>query len=106
MDTLFPFSGDVAMRMSWENTTVQTVSMRLNVRIPSWLPAPLAVFINGQQYADKGKPGTYLAVDRHWTRRDCISFTLPTIYRLSLYTGVDQVPGFEGRRYALLVGPI
>lgn len=26
--------------------------------------------------------------------------------RLSLYTGVDQVAGYEGKRYALLLGPV
>merc|ERR1712232_204187 len=35
-----------------------------------------------------------------------MGLTLPTVFRLSNYAGVDQVPGHEGQRYALLVGPV
>jgi len=105
MNTNFPFSHDVAMRMSWKDHNVSSVSVRLKIRMPSWLSEPLSILINGQESA-RGLPGTYIGFDRHWVQNDVISFTLPIVYRLSLYTGVDQVKGYEGKRYALLVGPI
>ncbi|MGC8539293.1 MAG: hypothetical protein ACP5QA_01545, partial [Phycisphaerae bacterium] len=39
-----------------------------------------------------------------WSDGDTISFTLPMASRLTLYTGVDQMPG--GLRYGLEYGPI
>ena len=37
---------------------------------------------------------------------DVVKFTLPTVYKLTRYTGVDQIQGYEGKRFALSVGPI
>ena len=31
---------------------------------------------------------------------------LPTVYKVTPYTGIDQIAGFEGKRFALSVGPI
>ena len=51
-----------------------------------------------------GKAGSYTVLDRTWTNGDTVSFTLPMDFRMSRYTGADQIAGHE--RYALLYGPI
>ena len=53
-----------------------------------------------------GKPGNFLEIERPWSQGDELSFVLPEVLTLSLYTGVDQIAGHEGKRYALKVGPI
>ena len=73
--------------------------------MPSWLSNAVTVNLNGKPYAH-GKPGSYLVIDRTWSMGDVITLILFRNYRFSLYEGVDQVKGFEGKRYALLVGPI
>merc|ERR1712039_1061511 len=45
-------------------------------------------------------------MDRTWYRGDSLSLVLPRVYSLSNYIGADQVAGYEGKRYALLVGPV
>ncbi|MGC8625720.1 MAG: hypothetical protein ACP5VQ_10725, partial [Phycisphaerae bacterium] len=54
--------------------------------------------------AATGKPGTYQSLDRVWSDGDTVTFSLPMAPRLSLYTGIDQMPG--GLRYGLQYGPI
>merc|ERR1712151_420405 len=93
------------MKMTWTDPSVSSVSAKLRVRMPSWLSNPLTVSINGQPYG-MGAPGSYLGIDRHWEQNDNVSFTLPIEYKLSLYTGVDQIQGYEGKRYALSMGPV
>ncbi len=75
----------------------------VRVRTPSWAVADMPVHINGAPHAI-GKPGTYVAIDRTWNTGDVISFTLPAGFRLTPYTGLDQIEGRQ--RYALEYGPI
>jgi hypothetical protein len=51
-----------------------------------------------------GKPGSYVLLDRAWTDRDRIRFTLPMDFRLTHYTGQERVAGKE--QYAVEYGPI
>ena len=78
-----------------------SVALRLRLRIPSWLgqgapgqaPYRLPLQLNGKSYAGPGGvPGSFLAIDREWADGDKLSFVLPTLFRLTRYTGVDQVP--------------
>lgn len=99
--------------------------MTLNLRIPSWLNQKLTVTVGGKHRQHHpqprrrqqllhaaspttmaGQPGTYLAIDREWSQGDTVSFALTTVFSFSHYTGMNQVAGHEGNRYALQVGPI
>lgn len=86
------------------------VRVAMNLRIPSWLEAPLkTITVNGQpvvEAAGGAKPGSYLKIDREWMQGDAIAITLPTVYKVTPYTGIDQIKGYEGKRFAVSVGPI
>ncbi len=99
MNTEFPFQPEVKMRLSM----AAPVRTNIRVRIPIWADAAMPIHINGT-LAATGQPGTYQPLDRVWSDDDTITFTLPMAPRLSLYTGIDQVP--TGRRYGLEYGPI
>ena len=77
----------------------------MSLRMPAWLPSPLTVFLNGEPHA-RGSPGSFLTVSREWARADRLTFRLPHAYSLQNYVGADQIPGRDGKRYAVLVGPI
>ena len=125
MATAFPSANGVTLTVDWNSTAVTAVGMTLNLRIPSWLNQKLTVTVGGkhrqhhpqprrrqqQLHAASlttmaGQPGTYLAIDREWSQGDTVSFALPTVFSFSHYTGMNQVAGHEGSRYALQVGPI
>ncbi len=97
--TSFPDSPDVALELS----LAQPQSARIRVRTPSWAVNEMAVLVNGER-AGSGKPGSYIVLDRTWRGGDRIQFSLPMGFRLTRYTGLDQIEGHE--RYALEYGPI
>jgi hypothetical protein len=99
MQTKFPFQPDVTLRLS----VTQPVGMKLRVRVPAWAAADVPIRVGGQQVA-VGKPGTYQTIDRTWADGDVVSFTLPMAFRMSCYSGDDQIEGHK--RYALEYGPI
>lgn len=99
MTTEFPFQADVKMRISVSAPTRANIRMR----IPTWAADDMPIYINGE-LTSTGKPGTYHSLDRVWTDGDSITFTLPMAPRLSLYTGMNQLP--DGLRYGLEYGPI
>ena len=110
MSTKFPYSNAVSIKVSWAETSVTGVSAALKLRVPSWLEAPLTnITINGVA-SKAGQPGSFLTLDQQWKQGDEVSFTLPTVYmyynKLTAYSGSDQIKGFEGKRFALSVGPI
>jgi len=105
MNTQFPFGFDVNIRVDWNDAEVSSVAPKLWIRMPSWLDSPMQIKFN-DHLMGLGQPGSYIEIDRIWKQRDTISFVLPRVYKLSRYEGVDQIPGYEGKRYALLLGPI
>lgn len=106
--TNYPFDNSVSMVLSWPNASLATLSYSLKLRMPSWLQEPLPVMVNGATLPQRGTANSYLQVHREWASGDTISFTLPTVFRLSLYTGVDQIPpgSRPGRRFALLANAL
>ena len=100
------------MVLSWPNASLATLSYSLKLCMPSWLQEPLPVMVNGATLPQRGTANSYLQVHlqvhREWASGDTISFTLPTVFRLSLYTGVDQIPpgSRPGRRFALLANAL
>ena len=99
MKTTFPY--DSKVELSVELSAPRHSVIRL--RTPSWAVADMPININGK-LASTGKPGSYVTLDRKWQSGDTVSFTLPTGFRITRYTGMDQIEGHE--RYALEYGPI
>ena len=62
----------------------------------------MAIEINGKRAA-LGMPGSFVTLDREWSPGDAIAFKLPMAFRLTPYTGADQVAGRP--RFALEYGP-
>eukprot|EP01043_Picozoa_sp_COSAG02_P016691 COSAG02_NODE_739_length_17830_cov_14.978174_15_plen_183_part_00 len=105
------------MKLSILNNSIEKVAVRLRLRIPSWAAGNtgrgsnslqrLPVELNGNALSgdDIGVPGTYTSIDREWSNGDTISLVLSPTLELVPYTGVDQIKGYEGKRYAVTVGP-
>jgi uncharacterized protein len=99
MDTHFPFATEVRLTLHADKPT----RAKLRVRVPSWASETMVVTVNGKT-AGKGKPGSYLALDREWHSDDAIEFKLPATLRVTPYKGAEQVAGKT--RYAVEYGPI
>ena len=99
MSTGFPFDSKVRLRFSAARPT----PAKIRVRVPSWATQEMALYVNGKPAA-KGKPGSYVVLERAWTEGDIASFTLPAALTANRYTGVDQTP--DHARYAVSFGPI
>jgi len=63
----------------------------------------MPIAVNGK-LAATGKPGSYIALERAWSKGDAITFTLPATLRVEPYLGVDLIPGCA--RFATFYGPI
>ncbi|MBN2029273.1 glycoside hydrolase family 127 protein [bacterium] len=100
METPFPFQPDVKLIVS----TPQPVQMKIRIRIPSWASDDMPLMVNGEPIA-VGSAGSYSELDRIWSDGDIISFTLPMVFKMTAYSGVDQIPN-HGKRYALEYGPL
>jgi len=105
MKATSPYGGAVALSIDWADAGVSTIVAKLRIRMPSWLNNSVGVAVDGTLHGH-GQPGSYYVIDRSWQRGEVVSFTLPKVYRLSQYTGIEQVKGYEGKRFALQVGPI
>lgn len=99
MDTRFPYDPKVLLTVNVN----KPVESKIRIRIPSWAACEMTVLVNGKKTA-KGKPGTYVMIDRQWNNGDAISFTLPMKFKMTKYTGKEQDPNHE--RYALEYGPL
>lgn len=99
MDTQFPLDRHVKLTLS----TDRLAPMKLRVRVPSWAVQPMTVEVNGQAQGS-GRPGSYITIDRSWQEGDVVTFSLPIGFKLTEYTGVDQIPGHK--RYSLTYGPL
>jgi uncharacterized protein len=98
-ESRFPFDAAVKLRLK----ATRPVAMKLRVRVPAWANGEMTIRVNGED-AGRGKPGSYVAIDRTWSTGDVVSFTLPLAWRSVLYRGADQIPG--KKRYALMYGPV
>lgn len=110
MATEFPLADAVSLRLDWNRSVAgaSTIPFAVHLRMPSWLgnaTKVVRVALNGSPLAT-GTPGTYLSLNRTWSSGDTVSFSLAKQGRLSPYTGAEQVPGYEGRRYAVQMGPV
>ena len=111
VNTSFPFGEDVSLTLGWADRQVHKVRLAVRLRIPSWLrSASVPVAVNGKPFST-GTPGSYLELERRtWRNGDVISFALPVSTNAVLLqypkTAMSNIPGYEGQRYALKVGPL
>jgi hypothetical protein len=98
MATEFPRGRDVSLTMA----AAKPAAIKIRVRVPSWAITAMPILVNGKRVA-MGHPGAYAVLNRTWNNDDKITFMLPMDFRLTRYTGFDQIPGHE--RYALEYGP-
>ncbi len=99
MKTRFPFDSDVALQFSATRPT----RAKIRVRVPSWATLDTDIHVNGDAAA-KGRPGSYVALDRTWSEGDVVQFRLPIALHAERYTGLNQIPGHA--RFAVSYGPI
>lgn len=99
METRFPFEQQVKLTIAVDQPT----RMKLRVRAPSWASKEMEISVNNSVHTT-GRPGSFAMLDRVWSSRDEVSFTLPAGFELIEYAGVDQIPG--QKRYALTYGPL
>jgi DUF1680 family protein len=103
MKTGFPFSTAVLITVQAPKETLAN----LRVRVPSWASGEMEVLVNGT-VAAKGRPGSYVALDRKWTGNDSmgdtIEFRLPASIRVTPYKGEEQIAGKS--RYSVEYGPV
>jgi len=97
--TQFPYGNEVKLTFSADAPARFT----LRVRTPGWAAGPMPIRANGV-VAATGAPGTYVKLAREWRTGDTVTFTLPMGFKLTEYTGLDQIAGHK--RYALEYGPI
>lgn len=105
-NTSFASDDRVTMRIDLLTQGATAVALDIRVRIPSWVEtANVPLRVNGKPLV-VGAAGSYVSLERTWKNGDLVSFRLPRRRWLSPYTGWDQIPGYEGKRHALHVGPI
>lgn len=99
METRFPYDQQVAIRVY----TAQPVNMKLRIRVPEWSNGNVGVMVNGKS-VKKGKPGTYVEIERRWSDNDKITFEIPMTWRYEKYIGSTRIDG--ATRYAFFYGPM
>ena len=102
-NTEWPYAADVSII-----ATLPEASSALEValRMPSWLPAAVAVTVNGQAYG-MGVPGTYLHIQPlgGWPQgQHVLKFSLMMRWAAANYTGASQLPPYM--RASFLYGPL
>jgi hypothetical protein len=87
-----------------EQTTVfiskGSAHFTLLVRYPSWVKdGALEITVNGRRISTTGRPSTYCAIDRMWTKGDSVQIILP------MHNTIEQLPHVPAY-VAFLHGPI
>jgi DUF1680 family protein len=77
----------------------KSVKMPVYLRYPYWATKGITVKVNGKKVAVKGKPSSYVLVDRTWKNGDVIEMQMP----MSLHA--EYMPD-NANRGAILYGPI
>ena len=96
----YPYPTDIQIEVSARKKT----PCKIRLRIPWWCNCNAVILVNGERVA-WGKPGSYVTLDRKWSDKDKIQFSLPMAFRLTLYKGSE--PDFKGKNaYAIEYGPL
>jgi len=100
LKTDFPYDPNVSITINASSS----VLLNILVRVPYWAKQPMTIFINEKAFKI-GIPGSYISLERIWSDRDTIRFTLPIGFTLVQYTGLDQNED-NYDQYALMYGPV
>lgn len=99
MKTQFPYSNQVALRVSAD----RPVTMKVRVRIPEWAKGGVVLRVNDRK-VKTGMPGSYVEIDRTWKDNDEITWILPMTWSYEKYIGATRIAG--ATRYAFFYGPM
>ena len=94
-ETNFPEESSTKLTVTVEQPTNLTIYMRY----PKWAVSGITIKVNGKKIAVKGKPGSYVAINRTWKSGDVIESAMP----MSLHT--EYMPDNK-QVGAILYGPI
>ena len=76
-ETTFPAEGSTKFTIE----TSKALQASLNIRYPSWAVAGVSVKVNGKSFQLKGKPGSYITINRKWNNADRIDVSFPMTLR-------------------------
>lgn len=76
-ETRYPVAG--ASRLRFDKGSGR---LRIKLRVPSWAVQGYTVLINGVRQRLTAAPGSYVTLDRHWSRGDTIDITMPFSFRV------------------------
>jgi DUF1680 family protein len=91
--TSYPAAGTTTITVNGSGNLV------IMLRVPFWVKNGYIVSVNGTDQHVSATPGTYISINRNWTRGDQITIDMPLNYRLEL-TPDDRNTG------GILYGPI
>jgi DUF1680 family protein len=94
-----PYSDCVRLTVN----TPEPVKYTISLRIPRWNAADAIIKVNGKTVA-AGRAGTYEHICRKWSDGDVIEFRLRQTFRITKYSGADEIEGKD--RYGIEYGPI
>lgn len=90
-ETAFPDNSDV--KLTFISTTTPT-KWKVRIRVPYWATSGVTVTINGRPYPCKAEPGSYLVIDRFWTSKDVVEFTMLKSLHKETIAGNPNVVAF------------
>lgn len=94
-----PYSNYIRLTVYVKDPILYTISLR----IPAWTAADAEIMLNGDAIAI-GKAGTYGNIEREWNDGDVIEFNLKQTFRITKYTGAEEIEGKN--RYGIEYGPV
>jgi DUF1680 family protein len=97
--TSFPEDENILLEVA----TSEPVLFDLSLRIPAYASQVVDILVNGKSIGS-GIPGSFKHIKRPWKNGDKVSFTIPLDFKLTKYSGFDQIEGFN--RYSLEYGPV
>jgi DUF1680 family protein len=74
--TAYPDSGEIELRVE----VPRPAEFALNVRIPAWLSAPVAISVNGRPHDARAQAG-FASIRRRWRNNDTVQVILPFGFR-------------------------
>jgi DUF1680 family protein len=95
METTFPQGDTATVRIDAQEPRPFTLALRR----PSWARNGFSVLVNGRALRTLPPPGSYVEIERTWTRRDTVSIALPKSVTLSRLAD-------DPHRAVVMVGPL
>ena len=94
-ETLYP--EEQGTKLIFESS--EPVGLTLQIRYPHWAKDGIEIKVNGEKQKVKEKPGSFVALHRHWTDGDAVEVSFPFSLRL------ETMPD-DPNRVAVFYGPL